>query len=98
MVRDGHAMGVATEIGEDLLWPTERRLGINPPLACSQVGQQLPESARFGEICKRAIKGELIIVVSALQTLQEQPPKQTREHVDGEKESATTTDPALSID
>ena len=76
-------MCITTEVSQHLLWPTERRLGINPPLACAQAGKQLPESARLAEMFKRAIKGEFVILVSAFQALQEQPPKQTREHVDG---------------
>ena len=90
-------MGITTKVSQDLFWPTERRLGINQPLACAQAVKQSLESARFGEIFKRAIKGEFVILISAFETLQEQPPKQTREHVDGEKESGTTTDPARSV-
>ena len=31
-IRDGDAMGIAAEIGEHLLRPTEGRLGINHPV------------------------------------------------------------------
>ena len=98
MVRDGHAMRVAPQVSQDLLWSTEGRLGVDPPLARPKTGEQSIESERLGQVCAGAMKSEFAFLVSARQTSQEETAEQAREHVDGQKESLATTEPVLSID
>src|SRR5262249_7067058 len=45
LIGDGDAMGVAAEVGEHLLWPTEGRLGIDHPFFTTQGRQEARERA-----------------------------------------------------
>ena len=98
MVGDGDAMSVAAQINQDLLWSTKGRLGLDPPLASPQTGEQSIEGERLGQVCAGAMKGECAFLVSVCQSLQEEPAEQSREDIDGQKETLATTEPALSID
>jgi hypothetical protein len=54
-VGDRDAMGVATEIRENLLWAAERALGIDDPLGLAQGVQMPAECGRLGEGCEVAV-------------------------------------------
>src|SRR5271165_1777680 len=57
-VRDGDAMGVAGEIGENGLWPGERPLGVDHPFRAAQRGERGVEGGFVGERGKVAEEGE----------------------------------------
>ena len=69
--------------GKPALALAHRTEAWHKPTTRVRAGWQAIAAKRLAEILKRAIKGEFVILVSAFETLQEQPPKQTREHVDG---------------
>ena len=48
-VGDGDAMGIARQIGQHGLWPTERALGIDHPFGSAQRCQIRCERLRVGE-------------------------------------------------
>src|SRR5579883_440519 len=47
LIGDGHAVGVAAEILEHLLWAAEGRLGVNYPFDFSQRGQIAGQGSRM---------------------------------------------------
>ena len=58
-IGDGDAMGVATEIGQHLFGPAERRLRIDHPFDAPQVAEATSEAGRFGEVGEIAAEAEL---------------------------------------
>ena len=50
VVADGHAMGVAREIGKHLFGPCERPLGIDDPFHRQQGSEVVIEAGRIGEL------------------------------------------------
>lgn len=57
VIGDGDAVGVAPEISQDLFWSTEGRLGIDPPLARPETGDQSLEGEWLGQAGAGAMKG-----------------------------------------
>src|SRR6266496_4080593 len=82
MVGDGHAVSVAAQISQDLLWATEGALGIDPPLASPKTFEQSIEGEWLGQVGAGTVKGEFAFLVGARQSLQEETAEQSRQHVD----------------
>lgn len=97
MVGDGHAVGVAAQISQDLLWSTKGRLGVDDPLFGSQRSQERIEVARVREVRQGAMKGEFAKVESVVQCLEKETAEQPGEHVNGKKEALATTNPVSTI-
>ena len=96
-VRDRDPVGIAGEIGEDLVRPGERLLGIDDPVAPALALQE--ERERF-RVCQRgeiAVEAELAGGMEAGEPLAHQPAEQAREYPHGQEEAAATVDPALAI-
>jgi len=49
MIGDGHAMGVAAEIAQDLHGTTEGLLGVDDPVVAVQAAEEFGELVRVGE-------------------------------------------------
>src|SRR6266699_5097068 len=58
MVGDGHAVSVAAQISQDLLWAADGALGIDPPFASPQTFEQSIEGEWLGQTVAGAVKGE----------------------------------------
>ena len=97
VVGDGHAVSVAAQISQDLLWTTKGRLGINPPFTGTKIPEQTLESWWLGQAGAGAMKGELAMVESLGQRCEKEPAKQARQHRDGQKEALVTTNPAPTV-
>lgn len=72
-VGDRNAMGVAPEIGENLLWPAEGTLGVDDPFELVEGVQLAAECRRFNQVREVAEELELGIIERRLETPQEQP-------------------------
>ena len=48
MVGDGHAMGVAGQIAQHMLWSSERRLGVDHPVVREQPPEELTKAVLVG--------------------------------------------------
>src|SRR5690554_3110349 len=48
------AMGVAAEIGQHLLWPAERRLGVDDQFAATDFGKHVGEGLRLCQVSEIA--------------------------------------------
>jgi hypothetical protein len=55
-------MGIAPEIGENLLWAAERTLGIDDPFDLAQGIQMAAEWRRIDEVCEPAEELKLCLV------------------------------------
>jgi hypothetical protein len=79
-VRDGDAMGVAGEIGEDGLRSGERPLGVDHPLAAAQRRKEGVERAVLGEWGEGAEEGEAASLVQGCEAVEEEPAEETRQN------------------
>ncbi len=92
------ATGVAAEIGQHLLWPAERRLGVDHPVEAAHPGQQAGESGWLGQAGEIAEELEDARVEGRPQLLQKEAAEQTRQHAHGQKEAGPAGDPVRSIE
>jgi len=97
-VGDGHAMGIARQIGQHRLWTGEGTLGVDHPLALAQRLQPLGEGLRIGELGVFAEAAELAGAMRGAEVLAEQPSEQPREHPHGQEEARPTGHPALTVE
>ena len=97
-VGDGHAMGVAGQIGEHRLGPGEGALGIDHPVDLAQRLQERGE--RHGLFQRLMLTEELQLAgpVGGSELLAELPPEQPREHPHGQEKAAPAGDPALPVE
>ena len=93
-IGDRNAMGIAAEIGENLLWPAERTLGVDDPFDFAQGIEMTAEHRRVAEVCQIAKECELGVVERRLQVLQEQTSVQPRQNSDRQEKAGPATDPA----
>jgi hypothetical protein len=96
-VGDGHAVGVARQIGEHRLRSGEGALGIDHPVAVAQRLQERGE--RFG-LCQRLVLAEELELtgpVGGIELLAEEPPEQPREHPHGQEEAAPAGNPTFAV-
>src|ERR1700736_5065423 len=90
-------MGVARQIGENLLRPGERVLGVDDPFALTQRHEPVGEGVSVGQIDMLAVELELALAMGALQFFEEAAPEQPREHPDREKEPRVARAPAVAV-
>jgi hypothetical protein len=79
-------MSVTAQIFQDLLRPAEGPLCVDVPFDVAQGPEMLREGRRLREMGEIAEQHQLRFVESRLQSLQEQPPIQSRQNPDGEEE------------
>ena len=101
VIVDGDAMGVASQILQDLLWAGKRRFRVDHPLAFPRGGDSLLKTLPVAQRNKAGKELEFALVESLLEILaqelkahfQEQAVEQAREHADGKEESRAASDP-----
>ena len=76
LIGDGDAMGVAAEIGEHLLRPAKRRLGIDHPFGLTERGQVSGEPSGIAERLQFSVKLQFSAVIGLLERFEEQPSEQ----------------------
>ena len=96
-VGDRDAMGIATEIGENLSGSAERLLGVDDPIDAPHGGEASGEGDRPGEGCEIAEEVQGAGVEGGGQTLEEQAPEQPGERFDGQEEVRSAGDPSRAI-
>jgi hypothetical protein len=65
LVADGNAMGIAHQIVDDRVFVEQTRFGIDHPLACHQLGEQLVDFTRPSNAVEQATLGGLSCEVGA---------------------------------
>ena len=96
-VGDGDAMRVAPEIGENVLASAERRLGIDNPVLTAKPPHCRSKDIGVVELGERAREAQTTAQVRRLETFEEQPPEQAREHMNGQEEARPAGEPALAV-
>ncbi len=97
-VADGHPMGVARQILEQVVGALERWFGVDVPLGAAGLGQQRLE--RLVAFQRRGFSLELQLAVSPglLQSFKEEPAEQPRQHLDRREEGVAALPPAAGAD
>jgi hypothetical protein len=93
-VGDCDPMGVTAEIFQHLLRPAEGPLCIDVPFDVAQHAEVLGEDRRLREMGEIAEEHQLRFVEGGLQSLQKQPPIESRQNPDGEEEVRLAADPS----
>ena len=88
MVGDGHPVGIARQVVQDMLRPAKRLLHIDHPLVLMERVQESRERARLGQPCQRAVERELLPAEEPFQAIRELSPEHLAEDVFGQKEAA----------
>ena len=96
-VGDGDAVGIARQIGQHGLWPTERALGIHHPFGSAQRCQIGHERSRVGESGVIAEELEAVGLVGGEQPLQKQPSEQAREHAHRQRHATQRSPSSLPV-
>ena len=90
-------MGVAGEIGENLLRSCEGAFGIDDPFTLAQRHEPVGEGIGVGQIDVLAEELEQTIPMNVLQLFEEAAPEQTREHPYREEEPRLAGYPPLGV-
>ena len=80
MVSDGHAMGIAGEITEDMMGTAERGFGIDDPVLTEQGTQESAESFLVLKRSKRAGEDQLALLKSSFESIDELAAKDPTEY------------------
>src|ERR1700694_168865 len=96
-VGDRNAMGVAREIGQDLLGTGEGLLGIDNPFGCAQGRESGGKCLRLIETDEIPKELQFTGIECCRQTFEEQPPEQIREVATRTKESGLAGHPTFAI-
>src|ERR1700722_8792340 len=97
MVRDGNAMGVASQIMQHMLGPAEGRLGIDDPVLTIERAQEDGESLLVVKWHALTEEAQLIAGKEAAQPGNELAAEDTAEHLDRQQKSGTRRDPARVV-
>jgi hypothetical protein len=90
-------MGVASEVFEDSLRASKRRLAINHPLDPPEERCQVEESGGFPQGLDLSGEAEKIFPESGFERFEEEPPEQAGEYLDRQKEAGLRGNPAGSV-
>ena len=92
MVGDGHAMGIAAQVVEHMLWAAEWAFG-RPPSPFEQRSSH--EENVFGSAGRQiSMESQSAVTKGALESRNKLATKDTTEHLDGKKEGVASFDPA----
>src|SRR5665811_1813311 len=96
-VRNGHAVGVASQILEHVLRSAKGGLGINHPFAFAEWSQVTGEGWRVAERFEVAEELELTSGIGFVQSLQHEPPESTAEDLDRQQKSRAAVNPPVMV-
>ena len=94
IVGDGDAMGIATQIVQNLLQSSEGAFGVHSLIDIGDRFKIAGKHCRFGETRKMAEEAELAGLVRGFKAFEGQPAIQPRRRMDREEEVGATTNPA----
>src|SRR5215510_2927198 len=97
MIGNGHAMGVAAQIAQNLPGSTKGLLGIDDPVLAMQAANQLCELARIGQRGGWSGAVKFLVAVEAFQTGQKFPEKDATEDLHREEERRARPDPTTVV-
>ena len=95
VVGDGDAVGIASEIAQNLGRSSERRLGVDDPVATVEGLQIGAEGGRAAQRGEPAVEDELL--VSLIKMMQELAAEEPSEDTDGKEEAGPARDPPRPV-
>jgi hypothetical protein len=97
MVSNGHTVGIAGQILQDVPGALEGLFGVDHPLFVAHSGEEPLPGLGLGEVPTAPRQGQLALAIELLQSCKVQSPKTTREDADGQEEVGTTRHPTGAI-
>src|SRR5208283_1637139 len=97
VIGDGHAVGVAAEITENVLGATEGRFAVDHPVLTEKRSEESSESLRFRQKLEVPVEAELAFGEGPFESVDKLAAEDSPQHFDGEKEAIARGDPALVI-
>ena len=86
MIGNGDAMGITSQVLQDMVWPAKRWLRIHDPILLKQRSQESAEVVFIRQRQTLAEEGELSLAESAPQTSAELAAKHAAQHLHGQEE------------
>ena len=97
MVGDGDAVGIASQVVENMFGAAEGRLGVNDPGLLAEFPEEVVERVRRGELLKRAMELEAVLLEKFTKLVAELLAEDFAECLDGQEEAARRVDPSGAI-
>jgi hypothetical protein len=94
MVRDSHAVGIASEILQDVLGSTEGWFGVDDPVFAEERTQPGSEELGMGEGCEFSGQVQLAVREGRLEAGDELATKHTPQYSNGKEEAWVGSNPA----
>ena len=94
MVRDGHAVGIASEILQDIVGSTEGWFGVDDPVFAEERTQPGSEELGMGEGCEFSGQVQLAVREGRLEAGDELATKHAPQYGDGKEEARVGSNPA----
>src|SRR6516225_120285 len=91
-------MGISAEIGQHLLRPAERCLGVDHPVEAPELTKTPRERLWFSKVGEIGEEPQLAGREGVLQLPQEQPAEQPRQHTHRQEEARPASDPAGAVE
>jgi hypothetical protein len=96
-VGDADAVGISTEVAQDMLRSAEWPLRIDDPIVTEQASEPSSEAAWLSQRCEMAVELEMAILKRSLQPCDELAAENAGEHPDRKEERPARSDPACMI-
>jgi hypothetical protein len=93
VIGDGHAMRVASQVVEHMLWSAERFLGIYHPVVNKQRPQEHAKDLRVCQVPQPSMKDEVSLAECVLKSGHEFATKDAAEYLPGQEEVLPGRDP-----
>src|SRR5215475_8381038 len=97
VIGNGHAMGVAGQVTDDMLGSAERWFGIDDPVVAKQGAQKRAEGCLELERLESSCEGELVLLKSSFQTCHKLTAKHFGQNSHGQEELISRMNPATVI-
>jgi hypothetical protein len=97
VIGDGHAVGVAAEITENIFGATEGRFAIDHPVLPEEGAEESSESLRFRQKLEVSVETELAVGEGPFESVDKLAAENTSQYLSREEEAIAGVDPALVI-
>jgi hypothetical protein len=97
VIGDGHAVGVAAEITENVFGTTEGWLAVDHPVLTEEGTEERSEHFRFCQKLEIPVEAQLAVVEGPFESGNKLATENAAQHLDGEEEAIARGDPALVV-
>jgi len=96
-IGEGDAMGIASQVMEDLLGTAEGRFGVESPIGGAQGMDQGAPSVRVSQGEESSVESQLSLLSSLLEQMKKATSEEAAENEDRQEEARASRDPAGAI-